>query len=43
MRVITKTSELTEICEAFSSDPYVTVDTEFLREQTFFAQLLDFR
>ena len=39
MRVITTTEELSEICEGFSSAPYVTVDTEFLRERTYWSQL----
>ncbi|MEM8793007.1 MAG: ribonuclease D [Pseudomonadota bacterium] len=39
MHVITTTQELTEVCDRFSSAPYVTVDTEFLRERTYWSQL----
>lgn len=39
MHVVTKTDELTDACLAFAKQPYVTVDTEFLREQTFWPQL----
>ncbi len=35
MTVITKTGDLEKICERFKSAPYVTVDTEFLRDNTF--------
>jgi ribonuclease D len=36
---ITSTEELTEICERLSQHPFITVDTEFLRESTYFPQL----
>ncbi len=39
MHMITTTAELAAICETLSKSPYVTVDTEFLREQTFWPQL----
>lgn len=39
MRVITTTSELAAICEDLAKHEFVTVDTEFLREQTFWPQL----
>ncbi|MEM1277943.1 MAG: ribonuclease D, partial [Pseudomonadota bacterium] len=39
MRVITTTEELSATCERFSSAPYITVDTEFLRERTYWSQL----
>jgi len=39
MRVITSTSELAAVCEDLAKNDYVTVDTEFLREQTFWPQL----
>lgn len=39
MKVITKTAELTEACSRLARHPYVAVDTEFLREQTFWPQL----
>ena len=39
MFVITKTSELQTLCDTLAASDYVTVDTEFLREQTFWPQL----
>lgn len=39
MRVITASSDLAELCGAIASSEYVTVDTEFLREQTFWPEL----
>lgn len=39
MHVITTTEELADACAALAAHPYVTVDTEFLREQTFWPQL----
>lgn len=39
MHVITTTSELAEACEKLGAHDYVTVDTEFLRESTFWPQL----
>lgn len=39
MEVITSTSALATLCEKLSGSDYVTVDTEFLREQTFWPQL----
>ncbi|MEM7498719.1 MAG: ribonuclease D [Pseudomonadota bacterium] len=39
MRVITESAELAEACAAFARAPYVCVDTEFLRERTYYAQL----
>ena len=39
MRVITTTQDLTEACEAFSRGSFVAVDTEFMRESTFWPQL----
>jgi len=38
-KTLTTTSELAEFCEAAAQHPYVTVDTEFLRERTYYAQL----
>ncbi|MEM9471920.1 MAG: ribonuclease D, partial [Pseudomonadota bacterium] len=35
MQVITTTEALTRLCQTLSSDTYVTVDTEFMREHTF--------
>ncbi|MEO0823508.1 MAG: ribonuclease D [Pseudomonadota bacterium] len=39
MRVITTTQELHALCADFARAPYVTVDTEFLRERTYWSQL----
>lgn len=39
MRVLTTSDELSQLCTAFSSSPYVTVDTEFIRERTYWSQL----
>ena len=39
MRVISSTNDLQTLCEDLGSAAYVTVDTEFLREQTFWPQL----
>lgn len=36
---ITRTDELALFCEAAKSAPYVTVDTEFLRERTYWSKL----
>jgi ribonuclease D len=39
MRVITSTLDLTEICARLSGHDFVAVDTEFMREQTFWPEL----
>jgi ribonuclease D len=39
MELVTSSSELAAICERLAQHPYVTVDTEFLRESTFWPQL----
>jgi ribonuclease D len=39
MRVITSTAELSDLCSQLSSHDYVAVDTEFMREQTFWPDL----
>jgi ribonuclease D len=39
MRIITTTDQLAQLCESFAKVPYVTVDTEFLRETTFWPEL----
>ncbi|MDE0114615.1 MAG: ribonuclease D [Albidovulum sp.] len=39
MRIITSTSELEEFCEYAGQFPFIAVDTEFLRERTYFAIL----
>ena len=39
MQTITTTEALAAFCERATAAPYVTVDTEFLRERTYYAQL----
>jgi ribonuclease D len=39
MRTITTTEDLAEICERAKAHPYVTLDTEFLRERTYWSKL----
>ena len=39
MRVITATSELETACRELAAEPFVAVDTEFMREQTFWPEL----
>ncbi len=39
MSLITETDDLARFCAEAADYPYVTVDTEFLRERTYYAQL----
>ncbi|MBV7393341.1 ribonuclease D [Mameliella sediminis] len=39
MKTLKTTEELAAFCEAAASVPYVTVDTEFLRERTYYSKL----
>lgn len=39
MQVITKTQDLQTACDALAALPFITVDTEFLRETTFWPKL----
>ena len=39
MITITSTEDLAAFCEAAATHPYVTVDTEFLRERTYYSKL----
>lgn len=39
MQTITTTEELRTFCEGAADHPYVTVDTEFLRERTYYSKL----
>ena len=39
MRTITTTADLTEYCAEAAKHPFVTVDTEFLRERTYYSKL----
>ena len=36
---ITRTEDLARFCEAAKAAPYVTLDTEFLRERTYWSRL----
>ena len=38
-RLITQTSDLAELCERLRAEPFVTVDTEFMRERTYWPEL----
>ena len=39
MKIITKNSELKEFCVQAANSKYITIDTEFLRERTYFSKL----
>ena len=39
MKIITRTSDLAEFCNECAKHDYVTVDTEFLRERTYYSKL----
>ncbi|WP_370401590.1 ribonuclease D [Sulfitobacter sp. JB4-11] len=39
MRTLTTTADLSAYCEEAAKHPYVTVDTEFLRERTYYSKL----
>ncbi len=39
MKVITTTRELKELCDRLAREEYITVDTEFMREHTFWPKL----
>ena len=39
MRTITTTEDLSAFCAAAKNEPYVTIDTEFLRERTYWSKL----
>ena len=39
MKIITKNSELEEFCLQAANSKYITIDTEFLRERTYFSKL----
>ena len=39
MQLIATTQDLTELCHRLATHPYITVDTEFLRETTFWPKL----
>ena len=39
MKTITKSSELKDFCDKATNEKYITIDTEFLRERTYFSKL----
>ena len=39
MKIITTTGDLETLCTDLGNDPYITVDTEFMRERTYWAKL----
>ena len=39
MKTITKSSELKDFCDRAINEKYITIDTEFLRERTYFSKL----
>ncbi|WP_457648973.1 ribonuclease D [Profundibacter sp.] len=39
MKTLTTTQELADFCEMAAKHPYVTIDTEFLRERTYYSKL----
>jgi ribonuclease D len=39
MTLITTTRELAELCAGLASEPFVTLDTEFMRDRTYYPQL----
>ena len=39
MRTITTTEDLAAYCALAKSQPFVTIDTEFLRERTYWSKL----
>ena len=39
MKTITKSSELKDFCERAANENYITIDTEFLRDRTYFSKL----
>ncbi|TCH96006.1 ribonuclease D [Roseococcus sp. SYP-B2431] len=38
-RLITQSAELAELCDRLRTEPFVTVDTEFMRERTYWPEL----
>jgi ribonuclease D len=39
MKIITNSADVETLCKNLRNDPYVTVDTEFMRERTYWAKL----
>lgn len=39
MRILTSTDQLSELCHKLAKCPFITIDTEFLREKTYYPKL----
>ncbi len=39
MKILTTTTELAEFCDLAARHPFITIDTEFLRERTYYSKL----
>lgn len=39
MKIITETQDLIELCDRLANERFVTVDTEFIREKTYWPKL----
>ena len=39
MTLLTKTAELAELCDELANEPFVALDTEFMRDRTYFPKL----
>lgn len=39
MSIITDTPKLKELCESLAKEPFIAIDTEFLRDRTYYAKL----
>jgi ribonuclease D len=39
MKLLNDTDSLAQLCARLANEPYITIDTEFLRETTFWPQL----
>ena len=39
MKTVTTTEQLEDFCSYAEKFPYITIDTEFLREKTYYAKL----
>src|ERR687891_2513150 len=39
MTLLTKTAELADLCDELAEEPFVALDTEFMRDRTYFPKL----